>query len=35
MQLAEDVRTGKEKTYPMEDVMNNLKEWVEGDDEAI
>jgi hypothetical protein len=23
--LAEDVRTGKVKTYPMEDVMNNLK----------
>jgi hypothetical protein len=33
MQLAEDVRTGKEKTYPMEDVMKTLKEWAEEDDE--
>ena len=32
MQLAEDVRTGKEKTYPMEDVMKTLKEWAEEDD---
>jgi hypothetical protein len=32
MQLAEDVRTGKEKTYPMEDVMKNLKKWCEEDD---
>ena len=34
MQLAEDVRTGKEKTYPMEDVMKNLKKWCEEDDGA-
>ena len=30
--LAEDVRTGKEKTYPMEDVMKTLKEWSEEED---
>ena len=26
IQMAEDVKTGKEKTYPMEDVMKELKE---------
>ena len=32
IQMAEDVRTGKEKTYPMEDVMKTLKEWSEEED---
>ena len=35
IQLAEDVRTGKEKTYPMEDVMKTLKEWREEDNMPV
>jgi hypothetical protein len=33
MQMVEDIRTGKEKVIPMEDVMENLKKWCEEDDE--
>ena len=33
MEMAEDVRTGKVETFPMEDVMKELKEWCEEDDE--
>jgi hypothetical protein len=31
--LAEDVRTGKEKTYPMDEVFDRLKEKYEEDDD--
>ena len=34
MQLAEDVMTGKVKTYPMEDVMKELREWSEENEET-
>ena len=34
IQMAEDVRTGKEKTYPMESVMKTLKEWSEEEDDG-
>ena len=30
MQMAEDVRTGKVETIPMEDVMNRMKDLVDG-----
>jgi len=33
MQLAEDVETGKEKTYPMNEVFDRLKEKYEEDDD--
>ena len=33
LQLCDDVKTGKEKVIPMEDVMENLKSWCEEDDE--
>ncbi len=32
MQMANDVDTGKIRTYPMEDVMEELKNWCEEDD---
>ena len=35
IQITEDVRTGKEKTYPMEDVMKTLKEWREEDNMPV
>jgi hypothetical protein len=35
MQMVDDIETGKEKVYPMDDVMKNLKnKWCEEDDEA-
>ena len=34
MQMADDIETGKEKVYPMNDVMANLKKWCEKDDEV-
>ena len=32
LQMADDVDTGKIRTYPMEDVMEELKNWCEEDD---
>ena len=34
IQMAEDVQSGKVKTYPMEDVMKQLREWSEEDEET-
>jgi hypothetical protein len=34
IQMAEDVQSGKVKTYPMEDVMKQLQEWSEEDEET-
>lgn len=31
LQMADDVKTGKEKVIPMGDVMKNLKSWCEED----
>jgi hypothetical protein len=34
MQMAEDVMSGKVKTYPMDDVMEELRSWSEEDEET-
>ena len=34
MQMVDDIETGKEKLIPMDDVMANLKTWLEEDDEV-
>jgi hypothetical protein len=33
LQMADDVKTGKEEVIPMEDVMENLKKWCEEEDD--
>ena len=33
MQMVDDIETGKEKLIPMDDVLTNLKTWLEEDDE--
>ena len=33
LQMVDDIDTGKVKTYPMEDVMKELKEWEYGEDD--
>ena len=33
MQMVDDIDTGKEKLIPMDDVMTNLKTWLEEDDD--
>jgi hypothetical protein len=35
LQICADIDSGKEKVYPMEDVMENLKKMIEEDDEEI
>jgi hypothetical protein len=34
MQMAEDVASGKVKTYPMDDVMEELRSWSDKDEET-
>ena len=34
MQMVDDIETGKEKLIPMDDVLTNLKTWLEDDDEV-
>ena len=34
IQMAEDVQSGKVKTYPMDDVMEELRSWIEEDEET-
>jgi hypothetical protein len=34
IQMAEDVASGKVKTYPMDDVMEELRSWSEEDEET-
>ena len=33
IQMVDDIETGKEKLIPMDDVLTNLKTWLEEDDE--
>jgi hypothetical protein len=35
LQICADIDSGKEKVYPMDDVMENLKKMIEEDDEEI
>ena len=35
MQMVDDIDTGKEKVYPMDDVMKNLKTWLEEEDNEV
>ena len=35
LQIIDDIDSGKEKVYPMDDVMENLKKMIEEDDEEI
>jgi len=35
LQMCADIESGKEKVYPMEDVMENLRKMIEEDDEEI
>ena len=35
LQMVDDIETGKEKTYSMDEVMDKLKEWAAEDDEDI
>jgi hypothetical protein len=34
LQIVDDIDTGKEKLIPMDDVLTNLKTWLEEDDEV-
>ena len=34
LQMVDDINTGKEKVYPMDDVLTKLKTWLEEDDEV-
>ena len=34
LQMVDDINTGKEEVIPMDDVMANLKTWLEEDDEV-
>lgn len=34
LQMVDDIGTGKEKLIPMDDVLTNLKTWLEEDDEV-
>ena len=34
LQMVDDINTGKEKLIPMDDVLTNLKTWLEEDDEV-
>ena len=35
MQIVDDIETGKEKVIPMDDVMANLKTWLEEEDDEV
>ena len=35
LQMVDDIDTGKEKVYPMDDVMKNLKTWLEEEDNEV
>ena len=34
LQMVDDINTGKEEVIPMDDVLTNLKTWLEDDDEV-
>ena len=33
LQMVDDIATGKEKVYPMDDVLTNLKTWLEEEED--
>ena len=35
LQMVDDIETGKEKLIPMDDVMKNLKTWLEEEDDEV
>jgi len=35
LQMVDDINTGKEKIIPMDDVMENLKTWLEEEDDEV